>query len=91
MIQEALEEIGRGTAEIIDMERIEKLVSKYYDEGKTYTVKAGFDPTAPDLHLGHTVLLQKLATFQKYGGRICSDVIGSLCRGPSLPQAHLRM
>jgi len=70
MIQEALEEIGRGTAEIIDMERIEKLVSKYYDEGKTYTVKAGFDPTAPDLHLGHTVLLQKLATFQKYGGRV---------------------
>jgi len=70
MIQEALEEIGRGTAEIIDMERIEKLVSKYYADGTTYTVKAGFDPTAPDLHLGHTVLLQKLATFQKYGGRV---------------------
>jgi len=70
MIQQALEEIGRGTAEIIDMERIEKLVTKYYDDGTTYTVKAGFDPTAPDLHLGHTVLLQKLATFQKFGGRI---------------------
>ena len=70
MIQEALEEIARGTAEIIDMERIEKLVTKYYDDGTTYTVKAGFDPTAPDLHLGHTVLLQKLATFQKYGGRV---------------------
>ncbi len=70
MIKEALEEIGRGTAEIIDMERIEKLVSKYYDDGTTYTVKAGFDPTAPDLHLGHTVLLQKLATFQKFGGRV---------------------
>ena len=70
MIQQALEEIGRGTAEIIDMERIEKLVRKYYDDGTTYTVKAGFDPTAPDLHLGHTVLLQKLATFQKFGGRV---------------------
>ena len=70
MIKEALEEISRGTAEIIDMERIEKLVTKYYDDGSTYTVKAGFDPTAPDLHLGHTVLLQKLATFQKFGGRI---------------------
>jgi len=70
MIQQALEEIGRGTAEIIDMERIEKLVTKYYDDGTTYTVKAGFDPTAPDLHLGHTVLLQKLATFQKFGGRV---------------------
>ena len=70
MIATALEEIGRGTAEIIDMERIEKLVTKYYDDGSTYTVKAGFDPTAPDLHLGHTVLLQKLATFQKFGGRV---------------------
>ena len=70
MIQQALEEISRGTAEIIDIERIEKLVTKYYDDGTTYTVKAGFDPTAPDLHLGHTVLLQKLATFQKFGGRV---------------------
>ena len=70
MVKEALEEIGRGTAEIIDMEAIEKVVTKYYDDGTTYTVKAGFDPTAPDLHLGHTVLLQKLATFQKFGGRV---------------------
>ncbi len=70
MIQEALQEIQRGTAEIIDLERIEKLLKGYYEDGKTYTVKAGFDPTAPDLHLGHTVLLQKLATFQKYGARV---------------------
>jgi tyrosyl-tRNA synthetase len=70
MVQEALEEIARGSAEIIDMEAIEKLVTRYYQEGTTYRVKAGFDPTAPDLHLGHTVLLQKLATFQKFGGRV---------------------
>jgi len=70
MVATALEEISRGTAEIIDMERIEKLVTTYYDDGTSYTVKAGFDPTAPDLHLGHTVLLQKLATFQKFGGRV---------------------
>jgi len=68
MLEEALREINRGSAEIIDNERIEKLLKAYFEEGKTYTVKAGFDPTAPDLHLGHTVLLQKLATFQKYGG-----------------------
>ena len=66
----ALAEIARGTAEIIDNERIEKLVTKYYQTGEFYTVKAGFDPTAPDLHLGHTVLLQKLAIFQKFGGRV---------------------
>ena len=70
MNQEALQEIQRGTADIIDNERIEKLLKAYFEEGKTYTVKAGFDPTAPDLHLGHTVLLHKLATFQKYGARI---------------------
>jgi len=76
MIEEALKEISRGTAEIIDKERIEKLLKAYFEEGKTYTVKAGFDPTAPDLHLGHTVLLQKLATFQKYGARV-QFLIGS--------------
>ncbi|MFA6188017.1 MAG: tyrosine--tRNA ligase [Sulfuricurvum sp.] len=70
MIHEALREIKRGTAEIIDDARIETLLKAYFEKGITYTVKAGFDPTAPDLHLGHTVLLQKLATFQKYGGHI---------------------
>lgn len=70
MLQEALREVQRGCAEIIDLERIEKLLKAYFDEGKTFTLKAGFDPTAPDLHLGHTVLLQKMATFQKYGARV---------------------
>ena len=70
MLQEAIREINRGSAEIIDDARIEKLLTAYFDEGKNYTVKCGFDPTAPDLHLGHTVLLQKLATFQKYGARV---------------------
>ncbi len=70
MINEALREIRRGTAEIIDDERIVALVKNYFEKGETYTVKAGFDPTAPDLHLGHTVLLQKLAIFQKYGARV---------------------
>ena len=70
LIEVALNEISRGTAEIIDMERIEKLVTKFYEEGETYTVKAGFDPTGADLHIGHTVLLQKLKTFQNHGARI---------------------
>jgi len=70
MKNEALREIQRGCAEIIDMERIEKLITNFYENGTEFTVKAGFDPTAPDLHLGHTVLLQKLAIFQKYGGRV---------------------
>ena len=69
-LEDALNEIRRGTAEIIDEKRIEKLLTAYLEEGKTYTVKAGFDPTAPDLHLGHTVLLQKMALFQKYGATV---------------------
>ena len=67
-VQEALDEIKRGTSEIIDIEAIEKLIKKYFETGENFYVKAGFDPTAPDLHLGHTVLIQKLATFQKFGG-----------------------
>jgi tyrosyl-tRNA synthetase len=70
MIQTALREIRRGTAEIIDEARLETLLKNYFEKGQSYTVKAGFDPTAPDLHLGHTVLLHKLATFQKFGGHI---------------------
>ena len=70
VVETALKEISRGCAEIIDLESIEKNVKKFYEDGTRYTVKAGFDPTAPDLHLGHTVLLQKLAVFQKYGADI---------------------
>jgi len=75
MVQEALKEIKRGAAEIIDEDRIVQLLEEYFTSGKNFYVKAGFDPTAPDLHLGHTVLLQKLATFQKYGG-IVQFIIG---------------
>jgi tyrosyl-tRNA synthetase len=67
-IKEALSEIQRGSFEIIDIESIEKLLKNYYEKGENFYVKAGFDPTAPDLHLGHTVLLQKLSVFQKFGG-----------------------
>ncbi len=68
MVEKALREIQRGVEETIDQERVKTLVQRYYDTGKHFYVKAGFDPTAPDLHLGHTVLLNKLATFQNYGG-----------------------
>ncbi|TLS72106.1 tyrosine--tRNA ligase [Aliarcobacter thereius] len=69
-LEEALEEIKRGTAEIIDIEAITKVVTRYFETGENFFVKVGFDPTAPDIHLGHTVLLQKMATFQKYGAII---------------------
>lgn len=69
-IEIALNEIRRGSAEIIDIERIEKLITRFYEIGESYTVKAGFDPTGADLHLGHTVLMQKLKVFQNHGARV---------------------
>ena len=61
--QEQLKIIRKGVIEIINEEELlEKL-----KEVRPLIVKAGFDPTAPDLHLGHTVLLQKLRTFQQLG------------------------
>lgn len=68
--QEAMAEISRGSSEFIGADYIASLVQRYYQSGQRFIVKAGFDPTAPDLHLGHTVLIQKLATFQKYGGDV---------------------
>lgn len=61
--QTAFAEIKRGADEIlIEEELIERLKA-----GKPLKIKAGFDPTAPDLHLGHTVLINKLRTFQQLG------------------------
>lgn len=60
---EALAEIKRGTQEIlVEAELLDKLKA-----GRPLRIKAGFDPTAPDLHLGHTVLLNKLRQFQELG------------------------
>ena len=66
-VSEALAEIARGSVEIIDSDAIKKLVTRFITTKENYFVKVGFDPTAPDLHLGHTVLLQKLSVFQKFG------------------------
>lgn len=65
-IPEQLALIRRGTAEILnEPELVQKL-----EAGRPLVVKAGFDPTAPDLHLGHTVLLRKLRHFQSLGHQV---------------------
>lgn len=66
MSKDALELIKRGIDEFIGEEELVKKLSKK----KTLLVKAGFDPTAPDLHLGHTVLINKLKHFQDLGHRV---------------------
>ena len=68
--QEQLRIIRRGAVEIIDEKEFSGLLEKSIKAGKSLRVKAGFDPTAPDLHLGHTVLLQKMKQFQDLGHEI---------------------
>jgi tyrosyl-tRNA synthetase len=64
--EDVLAQIKRGTDEIlVEAELIKKL-----QEGRPLRVKAGFDPTAPDLHLGHTVLINKLKQFQDLGHEV---------------------
>ncbi|CUS48259.1 MAG: tyrosyl-tRNA synthetase TyrS [Idiomarinaceae bacterium HL-53] len=65
-VADALAQISRGVDEVLLAEELEKKLAR----GKPLTVKAGFDPTAPDLHLGHTVLLNKLRVFQDLGHRV---------------------
>lgn len=66
-LNQELDTIRRGTVEIIsEPELLEKIKSK-----PALTIKAGFDPTAPDLHLGHFVLLRKLKHFQDLGHEVC--------------------
>ena len=64
--KEQLKTLRRGTAEIID----EKDLTKLLEKGVPLKIKAGFDPTAPDLHFGHTVLLNKMKQFQDLGHEV---------------------
>ena len=64
--KKAIELISRGTEEVL----IEEELKKKLNSGKKLNIKAGFDPTAPDLHLGHTVLINKLRQFQTLGHQI---------------------
>ncbi len=64
--QESLKKISRGTTEIISLADLEAKLK----EGRPLVIKAGFDPTAPDIHLGHTVLLRKMKQFQDWGHQI---------------------
>src|SRR5205809_4744142 len=66
-VDEQLTYIKKGSAEIVKESELREKLEKSLAAGKPLRVKAGFDPTAPDLHLGHTVLLRKLKHFQDLG------------------------
>lgn len=65
-IQQQLDEIRRGSSELL----VESELVKKLGRGKPLRIKAGFDPTAPDLHLGHTVLINKMRQFQQFGHEV---------------------
>ena len=65
-VKHALELISRGTEEIIKIEDLQKKL----ESGKTLRIKVGFDPTAPDLHIGHTVIINKMRQFQDLGHEV---------------------
>jgi len=68
--QKQLEVIKRNSSDIISIDEFLKKLTRSFETGKPLRVKAGFDPTAPDLHLGHTVLIQKLKEFQDLGHHV---------------------
>src|SRR3974390_2245045 len=65
-LKEQLSELRRGASEIL----LEEELARKLARGKPLRIKAGFDPTAPDLHLGHTVLLNKMRQFQQFGHEV---------------------
>src|SRR5215470_16353550 len=66
-VQEQFEHIRRGAVEIIREEELLEKLKRGEKTGKPLRVKAGFDPTAPDIHVGHTVLIRKMRHFQQLG------------------------
>ena len=66
-VEDQLDLITKGTAEIIPLDALKERIQQSIASGKPMRIKAGFDPTAPDLHLGHTVLIRKLRHFQQLG------------------------
>jgi tyrosyl-tRNA synthetase len=69
-INKQLEVIRRGAVDIISEPELKEKLERSIAKNKPLRIKAGFDPTAPDLHLGHTVLLRKLKQFQDLGHKI---------------------
>ena len=69
-VAQQLELIKRGAMEIISEDLLKEKLTRSLTTGKPLVIKAGFDPSAPDIHLGHTVLLRKMRHFQQLGHRV---------------------
>ena len=69
-VDEQLEFLAKGVVDLIDREDLRRKLVRSARTGKPLTVKVGFDPTAPDIHLGHTVVIRKMRHFQQRGHRV---------------------
>jgi len=95
-ISSVMQQLLRGADEIIPQSELEKKLAT----GKPLNVKAGFDPTAPDLHLGHTVLINKLRQFQTLGHNVTfligdftgliGDPTGKSATRPALTESEIK-
>ena len=69
-LSQQIDLILRGIVEVIQLAELESKLARSIKEQRPLRIKAGFDPTAPDLHLGHTVLIHKLKHFQDLGHQV---------------------
>ncbi len=69
-VEDQLEIIARGTVDLLPLDELKRKLERSYRTGRPLRIKQGFDPTAPDIHLGHTVGLRKLKQFQDLGHQV---------------------
>ena len=69
-VAEQLDRLVAGAVDVTSVEELERKLTRAVKTGKPLTVKVGFDPTSPDIHLGHTVLMRKMRDFQDLGHRV---------------------
>jgi len=79
-VDEQMELLRRGAVDLVDEAQLRAKLEKSRQTGEPLTVKTGFDPSSPDLHLGHTVLLRKMRHFQQLGHRVIFLIGGFTAR-----------
>src|SRR5689334_24560243 len=67
---EQFEEITRGTVDLHVAEELKSKLRRSYEKGQPLSIKTGFDPNRPDLHLGHSLLLTRMRRFQEFGHQV---------------------
>jgi tyrosyl-tRNA synthetase len=98
--KEQLDVLTLGVADLNSIEELEQLLVESHQQQKPLRIKTGFDPTAPDIHFGHTVLIEKMAQFQRFGHDVIfligdytaliGDPTGRNTLRPPLSEAEIR-